>query len=381
MLCQLQLSLRPALPPLDVEGAQAQELLAAAERAIEQEDLPQAISFIERLRPFGSRVAGALRALEVRLLPSLTSKALRECRAVEERGLPVRVQASDARGGTLLVLSAENELLYEKEGELHSLGAGQDEVGPIRAVALSPSGERVAYAGLGRTVAFVSTSDPMRARFGRGHTSLVAALRWCGEQAVASASYDGTVRVWDAPSGDCRLTLEGHGAGVRCLAALGGLLASGDWNGEMRIWELATGRCAATVRVSDEPLRCVAFVGEDWLVVGTEAGSIFRYALSHGELQQWQGGHGGAVLDICPTWDGRRLLTAGADGKVAMWNVASGACEAVLCEGAEAVGRVFFPRGASRLVTVRASGALVEYELIWDFEVAEPTNSRSERGF
>jgi hypothetical protein len=61
--------------------------------------------------------------------------------------------------------------------------------------------------------------------------------------------------------------------------------------------------------------------------------------------------------------------------------VASGACEAVLCEGAEAVGQVFFPRGASRLVTVRASGALVEYELIWDFEVAERTNSRSERGF
>src|ERR1700694_1619722 len=56
---------------------------------------------------------------------------------------------------------------------------------------------------------------------------------------LASSGLDGTIRLWEAPSGRLLAPLQGHTSGVwgLALSADGRLLASGGWDGTMRLWE------------------------------------------------------------------------------------------------------------------------------------------------
>jgi WD40 repeat protein len=62
---------------------------------------------------------------------------------------------------------------------------------------------------------------------------------------VASAGIDGTVRLWELPSGRSLMTLRGHPSGVWgvALAADGGLLASAGVDGTVKIWDATSGAC------------------------------------------------------------------------------------------------------------------------------------------
>jgi WD40 repeat protein len=67
---------------------------------------------------------------------------------------------------------------------------------------------------------------------------------------VASGGVDGTVRLWETPSGQLLTTLNGHTGGVRGVALTGDglLVASGGEDGTVRLWEVGSGACLHTLR-------------------------------------------------------------------------------------------------------------------------------------
>src|SRR5258708_16232663 len=88
-------------------------------------------------------------------------------------------------------------------------------------------------------------------------------------QLVASGSFDGMVKLWEAASGRLLATLQGHTSGVMGMALSGDgqLVASGSEDGTVRLWEAASGRLLATLQghtgagrggapVTVAPLRC-----------------------------------------------------------------------------------------------------------------------------
>ena len=57
---------------------------------------------------------------------------------------------------------------------------------------------------------------------------------------VLSGSYDKTVRMWDAETGACLLTLEGHGDRVSSVGfrADGARVVSGSYDKTVRVWDV-----------------------------------------------------------------------------------------------------------------------------------------------
>ena len=74
---------------------------------------------------------------------------------------------------------------------------------------------------------------------------------------LASGSLDGTIRLWETPSGRLLATLQGHTSGIRgvALSADARLLASGSWDGTIRLWEAPSERLLATLQGDTSGIR------------------------------------------------------------------------------------------------------------------------------
>ena len=78
---------------------------------------------------------------------------------------------------------------------------------------------------------------------------------------MASASDDGTVRLWDTSTGTARQTLEGHSDPVSAVAFSpdGQLVASASDDGTVRLWDASTGTARQTLEDRSGEINTVAF--------------------------------------------------------------------------------------------------------------------------
>jgi len=111
---------------------------------------------------------------------------------------------------------------------------------------------------------------------------------------LASSSYDGTIKLWDAETRKELRVLRGHMGGVdRATFNFDGtLLASAGHDKTVRLWDAATGQALATLEEHTGQVTSVAFSPDGkWLVSGSKVfvpnvkNSDERY--QHGEVRLW----------------------------------------------------------------------------------------------
>jgi WD40 repeat protein len=137
--------------------------------------------------------------------------------------------------------------------------------GRIYAVAWSPDGKRLAYGDM----TYIRLCDAQTFKTQTilvGHSSRVTSLDWNRtNDRIASASFDGTVRLWSA-EGVPEKVLTGHSGEVNAVmwSRDGKRIASAGSDGTLRIWK-ADGASLAVIAASDGPLNSVA-----WNPTGTQ---------------------------------------------------------------------------------------------------------------
>jgi len=189
-----------------------------------------------------------------------------------------------------------------------------------------------------------------------------AAARW-----ASGAERRSWLRWLNKPQGRdaCLLTLSGHGGVVgACAWSLDGArIASGSWDGTLKVWDARSGAALATGHSdrlqacawSPDGTRIAGVSGRDGTLIVWDARSGAKLAtlIGHGEL-----------LESC-AWspDGARIVAASDYGALTVWDASSGAELATLTVHGdwEAESYVWSPDGA-RIASGSWDGTL----RIWD---------------
>jgi len=260
----------------------------------------------------------------------------------------------------------------------------------------------------------------------RGHTGEVSSVALSADgKRIVSGSADGTVKIWDAATGQNIRTLKTNQINVNtclvlsvALSADGKRIASGNWDmlqeaitvwnadtgkktvaikgisgvnsvalspdakhvagssfdGSVRIWDANTGAAIRTLRGAgasrqpnvqgqSEAVSGLAFSPDGKHVVGCEPlGTITIWDSATGKEIRTLKGHTGETCSIAISADGKRIVSGGMDKAVKIWDFATGQELRSLTGHTQSVASVALSSDGRRIVT----GSYDETLKIWD---------------
>ena len=173
--------------------------------------------------------------------------------------------------------------------------------------------------GTARLWQAASTSPLVRLLQGGSGSFTAVALG--GADLVAAAGVDGTIRLWDAHTGVARGQLSGHAGSVNVVAfGPNGLLASGGDDGTIRLWDMTTLQPVGAVLPATGAVHDVAFSPDGAMVAGAEAdGSLQLWDLGTRTLRATLVGHRGTVDAVAFAGNGV-MVSAGDDRTIRRWD-------------------------------------------------------------
>jgi len=207
------------------------------------------------------------------------------------------------------------------------VGPARGSLGNILGVAWAPDGSLLATASSDGSVRLWDPLSGDTRTVLLGHRGLVMSVAWAPDGSLlASASSDGSVRLWASNSCDTGAVLLTHHSAVRSVAWApdGSLLASACDDGSIRLWDPKTGSIQAVLPGHQ---RCVSVAwapDDSMLAAACSDGSVRlwdpRTGRAHGALQ----GHTDWVRSVAWAPDSSLLVSAGDDGSVRLWNAHDG---------------------------------------------------------
>jgi WD40 repeat protein len=202
----------------------------------------------------------------------------------------------------------------------------------------------------------------------RGHDREVTNVAFDAQgKRLASASWDGTVKVWDPDRGREVYTLRGHAGPIESVAFSPDCqrLASASHDKTVKVWDLATGKECYTLRGHSDVVACVGFSPDGKRLASASWDKTVKvWDASTRQLVRTLEEHPDRVFSVAFSPDGRRLASGSSDVRV--WDATTGAllrtCSVNQADPLIWVGSVAFHPDGRRLASANGNNTVI----IWD---------------
>ncbi len=204
-----------------------------------------------------------------------------------------------------------------------------------------------------------------------GHTDWLSDVAFSPDgRFLATASYDNSVKLWDAQTGRELRTFTDHSRVVNGLAFSpdSQRLASGGDDGFIIVRDVATGERLAVMNGNDGPIRAVAYSPDNLHLAAANGNATVRVWDTETRRSLYRlYGHDATVQDVAFNQDGSYLASAGDDGRTIVWNMENGSpvysANPYPEDPVGANALAFSPDGA-RVITAYNDGVA----RVWDFK-------------
>jgi len=187
----------------------------------------------------------------------------------------------------------------------------------------------LASAGWDGTVRLWAMADgkPMNKWTAHRHPVTALATNPEGSMLASGCGAEDRVVLWTTHDGALFKVLNGHKKGVACLSVNpdGRLLAAGCHDGACRLWRMRDGALLKTLAADAQSVRSAVFSPDGTtLATGGEDSSIRLWSIPCGDLLATLHGHAMTVRSLVFTPDGNMIASGSSDNSIMVWNAGDG---------------------------------------------------------
>jgi WD40 repeat protein/serine/threonine protein kinase/tetratricopeptide (TPR) repeat protein len=250
----------------------------------------------------------------------------REQQVWQDAGAPVASVAIDPTGQTVAAVTVSGQVAIwdAKNGRVSRpfavTTAGNTSIAPI---AWNPLGDSLAVASDTQLTIWDVQENRVRHEIATHHAGIIRQVAFAlGGRRVATASWDGTIKLWDTTGGNLVMTIETGGSALMALASShdGRHLASSGMDFRIHVWNAETGQLLRTLPGHEFTTRDLSFSpNERTLASASSDGTIKIWDWKEERALHTLRGHYGRLHAVAYSPNGQYLISGSEDATLKLW--------------------------------------------------------------